>query len=281
MLTLMQTGQPSRTALGAATHRAAHQVLEGGRIFADPLAIRILGPGAVARIALMATQPRQRGMRLFIAARTRFAEDGLAAAVARRVRQLVVLGAGLDTFAYRNPHAGLKVFEVDHPATQAWKRARLAQAGLKPPATLTFTPVDFERSTLAEGLSASGFAADQPSFFTWAGVVPYLSREAVLATLGFIAGLAGGSEVTFDYSDPPSSLPPDQRAAQARRASRVSKIGEPWITYFAPGELAGELRGLGFTEIEDLNPAQIAMRYFGAAGSGRTKGGHLIRARQE
>src|ERR1700761_7725292 len=128
----MQTGQPSRTALSAAAHRAAHQVAEAGRIFSDPLALKILGPQADAIVAQMTTDPSRRGMRLFIAARTRFAEDALAAAVARGVRQLVVLGAGLDTFAYRNPHeaASLVVFEVDHPATQGWKRARLADAGL-------------------------------------------------------------------------------------------------------------------------------------------------------
>jgi methyltransferase (TIGR00027 family) len=278
----MQTGQPSRTALSAAAHRAAHQVAEGGRIFADPLALRILGPDADAIVAQMAANPARRGMRLFIAARTRFAEDALAAAVARGVRQLVVLGAGLDTFAYRNPFEaeGLKVFEVDYPATQAWKRRRLADAGLTPPASLTYTPVDFERSTLGEGLAAAGFTAGQPSFFSWAGVVPYLTREAVLGTLGFIAALPGGGEVTFDYSDPPATLPPDQRAAQAERAEAVAAAGEPWLTYFAPEELAGELGAQGFTEIEDLGPAEIAARYFGVSGSDRTKGGHLLRARR-
>ena len=276
----MQTGQPSRTALSAAAHRAAHQVLEQGRIFADPLALRILGPDADAMVAQMAAQPERRGMRLFIAARTRFAEDALAAAVTRGVRQLVVLGAGLDTFAYRNPHeaAGLKVFEVDHPATQGWKRARLAEAGLTPPPSLTYTPVDFERSTLGDGLAAAGFDPAQPSFFTWAGVVPYLTREAVLATLGYIGAAPGGAEVTFDYSDPPSTLPPDQRADQARRAETVAAAGEPWLTYFAPDELAAELRARGFTEIEDLGPARIAARYFGVPNSDRTKGGHVIHA---
>ena len=281
MLKLMQTGQPSRTALSAAAHRAAHQVLEQGRIFADPLALRILGPDADAMVAQMASQPERRGMRLFIAARTRFAEDALAVAVARGVRQLVVLGAGLDTFAYRNPHeaVGLRVFEVDHPATQGWKQGRLAEAGLTPPASLTYTPVDFERSTLGEGLAAAGFDPAQPSFFTWAGVVPYLTREAVLATLDYIGALPGGAEVTFDYSDPPPTLPPDQQADQAKRAENVAAAGEPWLTYFAPDGLAAALRARGFTEIEDVGPAQIAVRYFGAPNWDRTKGGHFARAR--
>ena len=277
----MQTGQPSRTALSAAGHRATHQVVEGGRIFADPLALKILGPDADAMVAAMAAQPERRVMRLFIAARTRFAEDALGAAVARGVRQLVVLGAGLDTFAYRNPYEaeGLKVFEVDHPATQGWKRTRLAEAGLTAPASLTYAPVDFERSSLAEGLVGAGFDPARPSFFTWAGVVPYLTREAVMATLDYIGALPGGAEVTFDYSDPPASLPDEQRLAQAGRAQAVAAAGEPWITYFAAEDLAVELRRLGFNEIEDLGPAEITVRYFGGPSSDRTKGGHLARAR--
>src|ERR1700753_492779 len=127
----MNPGQPSRTALAAASYRAAHQLLEGGRIFADPLAAPILGVPAAELFREEMRAPATRGMRLFIAARSRFAEDSLAAAVARGVRQYVLLGAGLDTFAYRNPFDGLRVFEVDYPATQAWKRDRVADAGLQ------------------------------------------------------------------------------------------------------------------------------------------------------
>ena len=172
----MQPGQPSRTALGAATHRALHQVLEGGRVFADPLAARILGKDLEAAIREAEGDPLRRALRLFIAVRTRFAEDALMAAMARGVRQLVVLGAGLDTFAYRAGQVeGLRIFEVDHPATQAWKRQRLSEAGIEVPPALTFAPVDFERETLGEGLAAAGFDPSRPAFFTWLGVVPYLS----------------------------------------------------------------------------------------------------------
>ncbi len=153
----MQHGEPSRTARGAAAHRAAHQVLEGGAIFADPLALRILGEdaGSLAREAL--AHPERRGMRFFIVARSRFTEDAVAAASARGTTQLVVLGAGLDTFAYRSSlRDRLRIFEVDHPATQAWKRARLAEAAIAAPPTLTYAPVDFERQTLADGLAARG-----------------------------------------------------------------------------------------------------------------------------
>src|SRR5580700_5663028 len=181
----MQPGEPSRTARAAAFHRAAHQVLEQGRIFADPLALRILNKDADT-IALEAEQRSSgRRMRIFIAARTRFAEDALAAACERGVRQLVVLGAGLDTYAYRGAlRDRLRIFEVDHPATQEWKRRRLEEAGIALPDCLTFAPIDFERETLAGGLAGAGFDAAQQTFFTWLGVVPYLTEEAVWSTLG-------------------------------------------------------------------------------------------------
>ena len=276
----MQIGQPSRTAQRAAAHRAVHQLLEQGRIFHDPLAVRILGEDPRALEAQAVANPAQRGMRLFIAARTRFAETAVAAGAKRGVGQLVVLGAGLDTFAYRNPHPGLRVFEVDHPATQAWKRQRLAEAGIAAPESLTFAPVDFERVSLAEGLAAAGFDAAQPAIFTWMGVVPYLTEPAVFATLGFIAGLAKGSEVVFTYSDPPSAMPAQTAAAYGRRAARVAALGEPWLTFVTSQTLHPRLRALGFGEIEDLGPTEISILYFGApAGSPDRKGGHLIRAR--
>ena len=276
----MQSGQPSLTARAAAAHRAAHQVLEGGRIFADPLAARLLGTSAEALARDAAEHAERRPMRLFIAARSRVAEDAVAAAVARGVRQLVVLGAGLDTFAYRNPFEprGLVVFEVDHPATQAWKRSQLAASNVPVPASLRFAPVDFERQTLADGLAAAGFDAQRAAIFTWLGVVPYLTRPAIFATLGFVASLAE-AEVIFDYGEAAASLPPAQRAAHTARAARVAALGEPWVTYFEPTSLASELRGLGFTTIDDLGPAELGPRYFGVASipPGRA-GGHVIRA---
>jgi methyltransferase (TIGR00027 family) len=276
----MQIGEPSRTARAAAFHRAAHQVLEHGRIFADPLALRILGEDAdnIARVA--ERHPSGRRMRIFIAARTRFAEDALAAAFERGVRQLVVLGAGLDTYAYRGMlRDRLHVFEVDHPATQAWKRQRLAEAAIPLPASLTFAPIDFERETLAEGLAAASFDPAQQTFFTWLGVVPYLTEEAVWPTLGFIASLPNGAHVTFDYGDPPASLSPEMRASHDRRAARVAELGEPWINYFESDELRAKLLSLGFSEVEDLGPPQIASRYFpNRVPSIPDRGGHILRA---
>jgi methyltransferase (TIGR00027 family) len=286
----MQFGEPSRTALGAARHRAAHQLLEQGRIFADPLAVRILTEGAggedAETIAREAEEsPSRRAMRIFIAVRTRFAEDALAAAVERGVRQLVVLGAGLDTYAYRGTLSHiLRVFEVDHPATQAWKRRRLDEAAIPLPACLTFAPIDFERETLAGGLEAAGFDTAQQTFFTWLGVVPYLTAEAVWSTLGFIssigrAGLPNGAHVVFDYSDPPDSLTPEMRARHDERAARVADLGEPWVNYFESDKLRARLTDLGFRTVEDLGPPQIAARYFpDRAVAVPEKGGHILRA---
>ena len=276
----MQIGEPSRTARAAAFHRAAHQVLEHGRIFADPLALRILGEDAdtVAREAQL--HPSARRMRIFIAVRTRFAEDALAAAFERGVRQLVVLGAGLDTYAYRGAlRDRLRVFEVDHPATQAWKRQRLAEAAIPLPASLMFAPIDFERETLAEGLAAAGFDQARPTFFTWLGVVPYLTEEAVWSTLGFIAGLPNGAHVAFDYGNPPDSLSPEMRASHDRRAAHVVELGEPWISHFESDQLRAQLLSLGFSEVEDLGPREIASRYFPhRLTSAPDRGGHVLRA---
>jgi methyltransferase (TIGR00027 family) len=276
----VQTGKPSRTAWAAAAHRAAHQVLEAGRIFADPLALRIMGPDAETAVREARDQPSRRGMRMFIAVRSRFAEDALAAAVDRGVRQLVVLGAGLDTYAYRSPFGErLRVFEVDHPATQAWKRERLADAAIAVPDTLVFAPVDFERQTLAEGLSAAGFDPLRQTFFTWLGVVPYLTEAAVWSTLTFIASVKGGAHVVFDYGDPPESLPDELRALHERRAARVEALGEAWVTFFEAGPLRAKLEALGFCDLEDLGPREIAARWFPARVDAMPeKGGHVLRA---
>jgi methyltransferase (TIGR00027 family) len=276
----MQLGMPSQTALAAAFHRAAHQVLEQGRIFTDPLALRILGADAQTIARQAGENPSRRRMRLFIAVRTRFAEDALAVAIERGVRQLVVLGAGLETYAYRNPFGDrLRIFEVDHPATQAWKRQRLQDAAIPLPSSLTFVPVDFECETLAECLATAGFDRTQQTFFTWLGVVPYLNHEIVWSTLAFIASLPNGAHVVFDYSDPPESMSAERRAKHERRAGAVADLGEPWITYFEPEKLHAKVADIGFAEIEDLGPGQIVSRYFpGRAVSLFDKGGHVLRA---
>jgi methyltransferase (TIGR00027 family) len=277
----MQPGQPSYTALGAAAHRAAHQVLEHGFIFRDPLALRILGKDASTHIERARNDPSARSLRIFIAARSRYAEDALQTAIVSGVRQLVVLGAGLDTYAYRSdPRLGLRIFEVDHPATQEWKRTLLAEAGIAAPTSLIFTPVDFEHESLAQGLLAAGFHPAQPSFFTWLGVVPYLTEHAAFATLGFIAALPGHAHVVFDYINPPESRSDAARAAHEELATRVSRLREELRTYWEAEPLSARLRSLGYRQIEDLGPAGIVHRFLPgrAHRSPDDPGGHIVHA---
>lgn len=270
----------SRTAVAAATHRAAHQMLEHGRIFSDPLAIAILGIDRDDIVRQARDNPSSRRMRLFISIRTRFAEDALAAAHAGGVRQLLVLGAGLDTYAYRSslPN-GFRIFEVDHPTTQAWKRERLAAANIRLPNALTYVPVDFEHESCGEHLVAAGFDPSVRTFVTWLGVVPYLTEQAIWSTLGYIASLPGGAEVVFDYSDPPQSMSAERRAEHEQRAARVADLGEPWLSYFDPLTLHGKLRALGFHRLNDLGPGEIARQYLpGVLAPVSDAGGHILHA---
>ncbi|HEX4037800.1 MAG TPA: class I SAM-dependent methyltransferase [Acidobacteriaceae bacterium] len=277
----MRQNRRSATAERVAMRRAAHQLYDRPLIFEDPLALRILSDESAERVRTQSEEethtPWVRGFRAFMAARSRFAEEELAASYTQGIRQYVVLGAGLDTFAYRNPWPDLRVFEVDHPATQAWKRERLLHAGIAIPDSLRFAPVDFEHGTLAAGLDAAGLRTAEPAFFSWLGVVPYLTQEAALATLHSIAGLPGGSGVVFDYC-----IPREQMSEMTRRffdalAERVARAGEPFQLFLDPETLSRELRALGFARIEDLDSAAIRARWLGAdaqqpslhGGSGR------------
>jgi methyltransferase (TIGR00027 family) len=279
----MQEGKFSRTAQRVAIRRAAHQLLDQPRVLDDPLALLIIG--SVAAEALR-SNPKEdhafsRAFRAFMAARSRYAEDELARAVAHGVTQYVVLGAGLDTFAYRNPHPGVRVFEVDHPATQAWKREQLQAAGIPTPLSLTFVPIDFEQQTLADGLAHSGFDAKAAAFFSWLGVTPYLTREACMTTLSFIGKMPAGSGVVFDFAVDRKLLSLGQEMALAALSKRVARYGEPFQLFFDPGKLQDELKSLGFHRTEFLQGEQINARYFKDRTDGlRVRGGlgHLMAA---
>jgi methyltransferase (TIGR00027 family) len=274
---LVREGEPSRTAFGAAVHRAAHAELDRPVVFEDPLAWRILG---VDREAVLADVPALSRLRFFVAVRHRFAEDVVAAAVARGVRQVVVLGAGLDTFAYRQPHdppdEGLRVHEVDFPATGAWKRERLAEAGIDVPGSVTYVGVDFERDDLMGRLVEHGFDASAPAEFMWLGVVPYLTREAVAGTLRAIASVPG-AEVVFDYAAADGQ---EETPGSRELAARVAAAGEPFSERWEPAELAAVLAGSGFDEVEDLGRPEIRARYLGLEPGPPGGGGHMVRARR-
>jgi methyltransferase (TIGR00027 family) len=263
----MKPGRASRTALRVAIRRAAHQLIDNPRILDDPIALRLIGPGYQNDME-RAMHKVARDFRLFMASRSRYAEDQLAHAVAQGVGQYVVLGAGLDTFAYRNPFEALKVFEVDFPATQEWKRALLAEGAVEIPENLTFVPLDFEHKTLAEGLSDAGFYAAAPAFFGWLGVVPYLTLDAFQATIATIGKLPAGTGVSFDYVFPPHTLSLKRRLVFETLASRVAAAGEPFKLFFTAEELERELRAAGFTRMEQVDSIGLNTRYFEGRADG-------------
>jgi methyltransferase (TIGR00027 family) len=273
----LQEGRFSRTAHGVAVRRAAHQLFDYPRVLDDPLALPIIGAGA--REKLLSSRKAQsapaRLFRAFLAARSRYAEDQMANAFEHGIRQYVVLGAGLDTFAYRNPYPDLKVFEVDHPATQGWKRKRLQSAGIDVPESLTFVPVDFERQALAAELEHGGLNFHAPVFFSWLGVTPYLTRESFVATASFVAKMPAGSGVAFDFAVDRSLLNLGQRVALYVLSRRVAVAGEPFQLFFRPTELAIEMKDLGFHRTEILDTEEINARYFKDPADGLRVGGGL------
>jgi methyltransferase (TIGR00027 family) len=262
--------------------RAAHQLFdEQPLVFTDPMALEILSEEARAELRdreeMERTHPFARAMRAFMCARSRFAEDALEQAIAASVQQYVVLGAGLDTYAARSPHADLLIFEVDHPATQAWKQHRLEQGNIHVPSTVTFVPVDFERERLMDRLALSGFDASAPAFCSWLGVVPYLTREAAEGTLRALGGLPRGSGVAFDYAVARNALSPAEQAAFDWLAERVARAGEPFRLGFEPAELRELLSECGFTRSEQLDGEAVNARYFAGRSDGLMVRGGLGR----
>jgi methyltransferase (TIGR00027 family) len=269
----LQPGEPSKTAQSTALQRAAHQLLERPLIFDDPVALQMLGARRVKWLALNLERyrtPSRRAWRAFLVTRSRYAEDELARTYAQGVRQYIVLGAGLDTFAYRNPHGRrLRVYEVDHPTTQAWKRAQLREHGIALPRSLTFVSVDFEKQSLAGRLQRSGVRRNAPVFISWLGVTMYLTREAVIQTLRFVAqSCARGSEIVFDFGVPDAALGEWERKLRAQHAQRVAALGEPWISYFEPAALAAELTAMGYSQAHSLGSEDLNARYFAGRADG-------------
>jgi methyltransferase (TIGR00027 family) len=274
----MQPGRPSLTAQRVAMRRAAHQILDQPRVLEDPVALKIIGPDNAS--AIRANPAAYNNgfsgyMRAFLVARSRIAEDALAEAVARGVAQYVILGAGLDTFAYRNPFPAraLRVFEVDYPATQAWKLEQLRHAEISIPETLTYVPVDFESQALTDRLRQAGFRTDTPTFFSWLGVTMYLDRETVMSTLRWIASTPKGGGIVFDYAVAAASLNFLQRLVYAFIARRVAAVGEPWRTRFDPRTLVRELREMDFAQVDDISAREVNQRYFANRTDGLKVGG--------
>jgi methyltransferase (TIGR00027 family) len=259
----MEQAIPSRTALRVALRRAAHQLHDSPVVFDDPIAVPLLGAAyseELRRTPVREDRPFSIGLRAFLVARSRYAEDNLKKAVESGVEQYVLLGAGLDTFAYRNSYPQLRVFEVDHPATQQWKRELLQRNRIAIPESVTYTPVDFECQSLSAQLGDTGFNQRVPTFFAWLGVVPYLTLEAFRGTLSFISTQPPGSGVALDYGQPRAVLPLLEQLAHDSLASRVEKAGEPFRLFFTPADIAAEFSR--FHSLEDLGAQEINARYF-------------------
>jgi methyltransferase (TIGR00027 family) len=280
----MKESTPSRTAWRVALRRAAHQLLDDPLVLQDPLALRIVGKAA-EEIPAQAAQHKSRigrHFRAFMVARSRYAEDQLAASIERGVRQYVILGAGLDTSAYRGvATTGMRVFEIDHPVTQAWKMECLRQAAIAVPSSVRHVAVDFESQNLGSELSLADFHVDQPAFVSWLGVVPYLTREAAAQTFKFIGQFPVGSGVVFDYAVSRSSLGILERLALDELSRRVASAGEPFRLFFDPSEIEEFLKTAGFQRIEQLAAKEINEKYFsGRSDSLRVAGsaGRIVSA---
>ena len=258
----MKPDEPSRTALIIARQRAAHQVLDHGSILYDPFAMKILREDEKDVLQFANAHPLASIGRLFASARSRIAEDALSGAVERGILQIVILGAGLDTFALRSPHGArqIRIYEVDHPATQSWKRQRLAEAQLALPPWLIFVPVDFEQDDLGERLVGAGFQQNSPAFFTWLGVVPYLTQDAIGRTLDYMASIKN-AEVVFDYMEPPQAFSEEIKGLVTARTEQLERVDERWASRFEPARIAAILRSHGFSDIEDINFQEITSRF--------------------
>jgi methyltransferase (TIGR00027 family) len=259
----------SRTALATAYLRAAHQIFDAEPlVLKDPVALKLLGPGAEKRIrdgVGRYMSPQGKALRAHVVLRSRYAEDRLGSSRERGVTQYILVGAGFDTFAIRSPAwaAHLKIVEVDHPDTQRLKRARISEAGLPVPGNVVFAGINFENESLEQGLIRNGIRSDRPTFFSWLGVTMYLTEPAIDATLQCMAKYPTGSEAVITFRQPLSTQP----SGSSRLAEFVSEVGEPFVTYFTPEEFRGKLIEAGFVKVEFLRPERSARYFHGGENS--------------
>ena len=280
----MDEAKPSRTSDIPAIMRALHQSTDDEpKILADPIApklVDIAGPDT-NWLAPMLGHPFARQWRAGFLIRSRYAEDCLAEGVARGLTQYLILGAGLDTFSYRQPAWAhpVRIFEIDHPATQGLKRGRLAKSSITPPSNLTFVPIDFETTSLSQALDNTAFAFNRAAFCSWLGVTQYLTATAIEATLAFMLLLPRGSEIVFSFILPQHALSGIEADAVATAAAKSAEVGEPWLSRLHPSDIATHLRQIGFSEVIHLTPEQVHERYLKDRHDGLTarRGEQLMR----
>ena len=265
----MEKGQISRTAQVTAGMRALHLVIDDDPpIFVDPLASSLIdsqGARMLRELLPVMFEERMVHLRSMCVMRHRWVEDQLVRAYQQGVTQLVILGAGLDSFAYRCPEnmRGLRIFEADYPSTQKWKQNRLAEIGLAPPVNLTFVPIDFQSDSLEFALRENGLDFGSPAFISWLGVNIYLTREATFGTLGTVASkAAAGSAILFDVCLDHSVLDEAGRGQLNVLMKRVAARGEPITCLFNPDDLIHELNNMGFGSVDYVSPEMVNEKYF-------------------
>lgn len=255
----MLENRPSQTQLRTAIRRATHQLFDEHIILHDPVALRVVpearDPDVIASLQ-RDDAPDLKLLRTLFAIRSRFAEDRLAAAITRGARQYVALGAGLDTFPWRQPRQArdLRLFMADHPDSLAWSQQRFRSAGLAQPSNTSYVPIDLEDGDLREALRQHDFDPALITVVSLLGVAQYVSRRALDRVLQFVAGLPGGSELIISIALPQEQLSGFDLEASRRSARFTASIGEPWITLVAPDDLRAHLSRLGFRDIFHLTP---------------------------
>jgi methyltransferase (TIGR00027 family) len=267
----MDPAKASATAAGVAVARAAHRSCDQPPwVLDDPFALQLAGPQwaeiqAASAAALPPAAIRQ--SRASVVARSRYAEDRLACG---GQRQYVILGAGLDSFAWRRADliGWLRLFEVDRPASQAWKLARITELGLPVRDGHVFAPVDFEAESLRDGLTRAGLDWSEPTFFSWLGVTIYLTAEAIDATLRSVSGCGSGSEIVLSYDAADAFLDDTAREMVKIEASLVAATAEPYTTRMSPAQAEALIEGAGLEIAEHLTPETLHDRYFSARSDG-------------
>jgi len=281
----VETGKPSQTAIIAALFRATHATLYAGpKIHEDTFALALTGIGGRDELVSFAAQVEQAGYPLrracaFFALRHRYSEERLEAALRRGIKQVVLLGAGLDSFALSHPTVppAIRFVEIDHPASQRWKLDRIASLGLTTPG-VKYVPVDFSSQDLATALVDAGIDASEPLFVAWLGVTQYIAEQASYDTLSIIAAHAAGSEIVFDVILPMSQQTSDDQHISRLSAEASVARGEPWVSYFDPQQLTKRLSSLGFSSVTRLTPRAAAVYYDGQPTDVQPLGGWQIMA---
>lgn len=274
MTSLLGAGRPSQTAIASAVLRALHLLWDAPpHIFNDPFAYPFAGSTADAVIAGLAVAlPGEVGRvaRASFVVRHRLAEDELQKAIERGVRQYVILGAGLESFAWRRADllGRLRVFEVDHPSSQQWKRERIAALRLPTPEGLTFVPVDFEHDDLVGCLRGAGFDPTAQTFVSWLGVTQYLSGEAIEETLRLVVSFGDGTAACVGYAVPEDELRDDlDREFRSTVMNRSAALGEPWLSFYTERDFEKLVRRCGFRNVAHFGPREAA-RYFAGRPDG-------------